>query len=43
MLKARYPFLPNDRSITRELGMGGLFIQMVVLASLMVKSLLDGV
>ena len=42
--KSRYPYLPNDRSITRERGnMGGLFIQMVVLALLMVKLLLDGV
>ena len=44
--KSRYPFLPNDRSIIREEVMtivGGLFIQMVVLASFMVKSLLDGV
>ena len=45
-LKARYPYLPNARSTTRERGhdyCGWLFIQMEVLASLMVKLLLDGV
>ena len=44
--KSRYPFLPNDRSITSELGNdyhGRALKQMVVLASLRVKPLLDGV
>ena len=43
--KARYPYLPNARSTTRERGndfRGGLFTQMVVLALLMWKLLLGG-
>ena len=45
--KSRYPHLPNDRSITSERGNAyhgwAIFFQMVVLALLMVKLLLDGV
>ena len=44
--KAGYPYLPNARFITRERGneyRGWDIIQMVVLALLMVKLLLDGV
>ena len=43
--KARYPYLPNARSLTRKEAMiivGGIFIQMAILALLMVKTLLDG-
>ena len=45
--KSRYHFLPNDRSLCKELNLamtivGGLFIQMVVPVLWMVKPLLDG-
>ena len=45
-LEARYPFLPNARSLHVKEAMitvDGLFVQMVVLVLLMVKLLLDGV
>ena len=44
--KSRYPFLPNDRSFSAELGhdcRGWTFCQMVVPVLWMVKPLLDGV
>ena len=45
-LKAKYPYFPNARSTKRERGndfRGWATFQMEVLASLMVKLLLDGV